>query len=120
MTTVNVKVANLRRIGYDSLEHWMESEDNVYVGRNGRVFIHENGNKRAYVYGSSKWCNPHKVDKDGSLETVLEQYRHHLNELLKDEVNREEFLKLKGKNLGCWCKPNKCHADIILEVLNEM
>ena len=26
---------------------------------------------------------------------------------------------VKGKRLGCWCKPNKCHGDIIIKLLNE-
>jgi hypothetical protein len=26
----------------------------------------------------------------------------------------------KAKFLGCWCKPNACHGDVILEVLREL
>ena len=32
---------------------------------------------------------------------------------------RKELKKLKGKNLGCWCKPNKCHGDRLLELIEE-
>ena len=27
-------------------------------------------------------------------------------------------VKLKGKTLGCFCKPYPCHGDIIAEYLN--
>ncbi len=27
--------------------------------------------------------------------------------------------KLKGKRLGCWCHPDKCHGDILVELLEE-
>ena len=26
--------------------------------------------------------------------------------------------ELKGKTLGCWCKPNNCHGDILIELAN--
>lgn len=27
---------------------------------------------------------------------------------------------LRGKNLGCWCKPGEpCHADVLLEIANS-
>ncbi|WNZ62248.1 DUF4326 domain-containing protein [Myxococcus sp. MxC21-1] len=25
------------------------------------------------------------------------------------------MLTLRGKRLGCWCKPGPCHADILAE-----
>ena len=28
--------------------------------------------------------------------------------------------KLKNKVLGCWCKPDKCHGDILIKILNEI
>lgn len=27
--------------------------------------------------------------------------------------------ELKGKTLGCWCKPNPCHGDVLLTLLKE-
>jgi hypothetical protein len=30
---------------------------------------------------------------------------------------RLEFLR--GKVLGCWCKPENCHGDVILKLLKE-
>ena len=28
--------------------------------------------------------------------------------------------ELKGKILGCWCRPNKCHGDILVELANGL
>lgn len=28
--------------------------------------------------------------------------------------------ELKGKTLGCWCKPYPCHGDVLVELLNEL
>ena len=33
---------------------------------------------------------------------------------------REELNKLKGKNLGCWCYPEKCHGDVLIELINKI
>jgi hypothetical protein len=27
--------------------------------------------------------------------------------------------ELNGKELGCWCKPDKCHGDILIKLYNE-
>lgn len=28
--------------------------------------------------------------------------------------------ELDGKILGCFCKPDKCHGDVLIKLLNEM
>lgn len=31
----------------------------------------------------------------------------------------DQLLKLRGKNLACWCRPGSpCHADVLLEFAN--
>jgi hypothetical protein len=27
--------------------------------------------------------------------------------------------ELKGKVLGCWCKPDACHGDVLAELADE-
>ena len=69
-----------------------------------------------YIGRGSKWGNPFKIGIDGTREDVIEQYRdwiqtqpHLLNSL-------EE---LRGKILGCFCSPQACHGDILVELLNN-
>jgi hypothetical protein len=38
--------------------------------------------------------------------------------LRTDAVFRNRILVLKGKTLGCFCKPNPCHGDVIAEYLD--
>jgi hypothetical protein len=69
-----------------------------------------------YIGRPSKWGNPFKIGKDGTREEVIEKYREYIlskPELLKD------LSELKGKILGCWCKPKACHGDVLVELLNE-
>lgn len=63
----------------------------------------------------SKWANPFKVGRNGTIDNVLNLYKDHVIEsgLIKD------IEELRGKVLGCWCKPGPCHGDILLELLGN-
>jgi hypothetical protein len=76
-----------------------------------------------YIGRPSVWGNPYS-----HLDGTLAQYR------VKDrgeaiERFREWFLgqpelvararkELRGKVLGCWCKPAGCHGDVIAEIID--
>jgi hypothetical protein len=61
--------------------------------------------------------HPFKTGKDGSREEVIQKYRQWIlaNPTLIAQLGRE----LKGKTLGCWCKPNACHGDILAELADR-
>lgn len=76
-----------------------------------------------YIGRPSKWGNPYshkqgtlakfKVD---SVDQAVEMFEKYITEgegvhLLKD------LHELKGKVLGCWCKPGKCHGDVLLKLI---
>jgi hypothetical protein len=69
-----------------------------------------------YIGRPSKWGNPFKIGKDGTREEVIEKY---WNYILKNKKLLSELNELEGKVLGCWCKPEKCHGDILVELLKE-
>lgn len=78
----------------------------VYIGRrNGR-----------YKLPASIWGNPFKVGRDGTGEEVLEKYRNHV---LNSPELMHNLYKLRGKTMGCWCKPGPCHGDVLMEILEE-
>jgi hypothetical protein len=31
-----------------------------------------------------------------------------------------DLVELKGKTLGCWCKPKTCHGDILVKLANNL
>ncbi len=111
-TVVNCKVKYIRPT-FKDLKEWMDSPNNVYIGRKGVVFI----NGVRYPSNGSPFCNPFK---DGTLEERIEKYRVYIIEKLnKDKELVNELMKLKGKNLGCWCKPEKCHGDVLVELISQ-
>jgi hypothetical protein len=116
MSVVNVKVKYIREKGYNNLEDWMSDNNNIYIGRAGIVFI----NKKRYPTKSSEFHNPFKIGKHGDRNDVLNKYKSYI--LDKIEKSPELLYKLKsmkGKNLGCWCHPESCHGDILLELIKK-
>lgn len=81
------KVINLRNA----------TEDYLYIGRGSPLFK------------QSIWANPYKLDEHGR-EGCIELYEKHLKgnvELLS------KLPELTDKTLGCWCKPEACHGDVL-------
>ena len=116
MSVVNCKVKYIRP-KYNNLREWMEDDNNVYVGRGGVVFI----DKKRFPPKPSIFANPYKVGKDGNREEVIIKYKDYILEKIKNDSKlKEELLNLKGKNLGCWCNPLSCHADVLLEIIETL
>ena len=113
MSVVNCKVGNIRP-KYQNLKEWMADSTNVYIGRAGVVFI----NDVRFPPRASPFYNPYKIGIDGTRDEVIEKYRKYILEKLNsDTMFKKQLLSLKGKTLGCWCKPEPCHGDVLLEIL---
>jgi hypothetical protein len=121
---VNVKVGHIRPLGYDNLKEWCADPNNVYIARKGVVFVEG----QRYPKKDSVWANPYKIDSEHTRKDVIKKYEKYLKKRLKDpkdkEVTRETLMTLKGKNLGCWCKPEGnnpssvgCHGDVIAKLI---
>lgn len=66
-----------------------------------------------YVGRPSMWGNPFRIGVDGTREQVLEWYKEWFH-----ESNLIPAM-LRGKDLVCWCAPEPCHADYLLEMANS-
>lgn len=78
-----------------------------------------------YIGRGSKWGCPYTIIKDrptlakeivDTKEEALAKYKEYV--LASPElVNSLD--ELEGKTLGCFCKPDKCHGDVLLELLTQ-
>jgi hypothetical protein len=88
------KVVHCKRDPYD-----------VYIGRGsiwGNPYTHKDGTMAKYI-----------VDSREEAIAKFEEY------LLANENLMSKIGELRGKTLGCFCKPNKkCHGDILLKYAN--
>ena len=108
---------NFIRPNYKDLKHWCEDPNNVYIGRKGVVFI----DKKRFPPDDSIFANPFKIGKDNNTrDDVIAEYRKYIVDKIENgQISENELLNLKGKRLGCWCKPEVCHGDILLQILDE-
>lgn len=65
----------------------------------------------------SKWGNPYRIGKDGNREEVLEKFRAYVQR--RPDLRAQAKVELKGKVLGCCCKPWLCHGDVWVEICEE-
>ena len=72
---------------------------------------------RAFAeFPESPWCNPFKVESGCGRKCVIERFRRYL--LQKPEL-LAKLHEVRGKTLGCWCKPKACHGDVIAELADS-
>lgn len=65
-----------------------------------------------YIGRPSKWGNPFILGKDGTREETIEKYKLWF---ATQKHLVDSLWELKGKVLGCWCKPLACHGDFLAE-----
>ena len=71
-----------------------------------------------YVGRGSKWGNPYAIGEHGTRDEVIEAYRRFLwKQIRSGDVTIEDLLELDGKRLGCFCKPQACHGDVIAKAV---
>jgi hypothetical protein len=66
-----------------------------------------------YVGRPSRWGNPFVIGRHGTRDEVIAKYRAWV--LAKPGL-MAALDELRGKNLVCWCAPERCHADVLLEL----
>lgn len=63
--------------------------------------------------------NPYPLRGEASRGQVLDCYRAwFVNRVVSDPEFRRRVLELRGKRLGCFCKPKDCHGDVIAAWVN--
>jgi hypothetical protein len=81
-----------------------------------------------YVGRPTIWGNPWRVGGKahgalGPMEAVAEYERALVKGELKDRTGKpllDQLHQLRGRDLACWCDPDKpCHADILLHYANS-
>ncbi|MCK9568805.1 DNA polymerase [Candidatus Pacearchaeota archaeon] len=66
---------------------------------------------------TTKWGNPFHIGVDGSRSEVIDKYRRWITGNKKLMACLPE---LEGKRLGCFCKPQECHGDVLAGLLAEL
>lgn len=58
---------------------------------------------------------------EGTREENISAFKKYFFERMENDPEfKRRVMELKGKRLGCFCKPKNCHVDIIAEYLNHI
>lgn len=69
-----------------------------------------------YIGRGTVWGNPHPItDQVSRLQACLLYIDTFISKVKAGEITYEMVLGLKGKRLGCFCRPEACHGLVILK-----
>lgn len=93
-------------------------QNKIYIGRKNK----------SYKLKNSALSNPFLIGQDGNRDEVIKKYCKWIcEEVKKKGAVYQELVKIakrvkKGENieLVCWCKPLKCHGNVIKKCLEWM
>jgi hypothetical protein len=69
-----------------------------------------------YIGRGSKWGNPFIICGGDNRDAVCDKYERWF---WKQPELYSSIDELKGKLLGCFCKPLRCHGDFLAHLANE-
>lgn len=102
---METKVVNKYKHDYD-----------IYIGR-GSIFGNPWSHNEAAI---------HDIVLVSTREEAIENYRKWLTGQDHTKFKQHERFRilraipyLRGKRLGCFCKPLSCHGDVLIEILNK-
>lgn len=88
--------------------HSSHKDDSDFSGAvvNGK----EEADFDVYIGKGSIWSNPFQIGRDGDRATVMKKFEEYL---LSNPTLMAKLPELRGKRLGCFCKPKDCHGHIL-------
>lgn len=71
-----------------------------------------------YIGRGSKWGNPFKMKNSSKKERdrVCDEFEKYF----WTSNLPSQLYQLKGKKLGCYCKPLRCHGDFLAREVNRL
>jgi hypothetical protein len=76
--------------------------------------------KYEYIGRGSYWGNPYSMYEDGDdRDEVIRKFKYDFDFEKFPNKDQGEVYKLAGKRLGCFCKPEACHGDVLADFLNS-
>jgi len=86
----------------------------IYSKRSGRV-----PGGAVLVDRSTDYGNPFEIGRDGTREQVCDKYDKWICEPEQRWLRLQMRLALRGKDLVCWCEPDRCHARTVMKIANS-
>lgn len=73
-----------------------------------------------YIGRGSYWGNPYSMHEYGNdRDEVIRRFKYDFDYEKFPNKEKSEVYQLAGKRLGCFCKPQACHGDVLADFLNS-
>jgi len=99
-----------------SVVNWKNDIFDIYIGR------HQSDGPPGIPSEKCVYGNPfilHDVDDPVERAEVIANYEKWLLSPEQRELVQRAKRELPGKVLACWCKPKRCHGDVLLRTATE-
>ena len=108
-----------RKTSVADVRDWQEGD--IYIGRARPTWLLPASLKGIFPDGikQSIWRNT-QMPPNATPEQRAESITAYKARLLKRPELLARLPELKGKRLVCWCAPNACHGDILVELANAL
>lgn len=74
-----------------------------------------------FIGRGSKWGNPFSHKRGTRAATVVKDRDEAIERYRRYILSRPDLLaqlhELKGRRLGCYCKPAECHGDVLMGLI---
>lgn len=121
-----------KRIQRKRIKGWRMPENTIYVGRPSRWgnpfsvveikedrFFRDEKMWTVIDLDNHGWSSGEFVNREAAVRYAIELYRSWIKSVIR-YTSPGLLRELRGKDLACWCKEeNACHADVLLELLEE-
>ncbi len=82
----------------------------------------------AYIGRGTPAGNPYVIGRDGTREEVVLKFQRYFNKMINENESFKRYIMgLKGKTIGCSCRPKEgfqekllCHGQIIAGYLDNI
>ena len=71
-----------------------------------------------YIGRGSPWGNPFVINRDGDRDEVCDKFEAMVE--ANPEFKQSVIDNLKGKDVICFCAPNRCLGDYLVKIANEI
>lgn len=83
------------------------------------VVVHKRDKHDIFIGWPSKWGNPFITGRGDvyTRDIAIEKYRAWI---MGQPSLLADLHELRGKRLGCYCAPKRCHGDVLAELANAL
>ena len=82
-----------------------------------RKYIGRHSDLDRAKFGENKFANQYRIGPDGTREDVIAKHKKDFYD--NPELQEAVWIELRGRRIGCSCKPLACHGDTYVEYIEN-